>query len=62
MNIGKLIFLMKYLHRGVVASTTVLVPIGGDLGGGIICIVISGDHLGKIFYWGQSNEVDSDDF
>lgn len=39
-----------------------LFPIGGDLGGGVICIGISGDHLGKVFYWDQSNEVDSDDF
>lgn len=38
-----------------------LIPIGGDLGGGVICLGISGDHFGKIYYWDPMNELDPDD-
>lgn len=39
-----------------------LFPIGGNLAGGVICIGISSEQYGKVFYWDVSNEWDCDDF
>lgn len=39
-----------------------LLPIGGDLSGGVMCIGISEDKYGEIYYWDPSNEWESDDF
>ncbi|VAW75611.1 hypothetical protein MNBD_GAMMA12-3827 [hydrothermal vent metagenome] len=38
-----------------------LLPIGGDVGGGVICLGISGDECNKVYYWDPSNEWDVDD-
>lgn len=38
-----------------------LVPIGDDGGTGQICLGISGEHAGKIYYWDQLNEPQNDE-
>ena len=37
------------------------IPIGCDPGGNQICLVISGDDAGKIFYWDHEEEADEGD-
>ena len=38
-----------------------LLAIGRDGLGNLICIAVSGVHLGKIFFWDHENEVDPDE-
>lgn len=38
-----------------------LLPICGDLGGGVICLGLSDDTKYKIYYWDPKNEWDPDD-
>lgn len=35
-----------------------LLPIGGDLAGGVICLGLVGIRIGKIYYWDPKNEWD----
>ncbi len=38
-----------------------VVPIGSDGGGGLICVELSGECRGLIYYWDHNNEWDEDD-
>lgn len=50
---------MRYFAGRIPES---MIPIGDDGGTGQICLGISGDRAGKIFYWDQLNEPQDDSF
>ena len=37
------------------------IPIGGDPGGNVYCLGISGDYFGKVYFWDHEEEDDSDE-
>lgn len=39
-----------------------LIPIGDDGGGNKICLGVSGEEKGKVFYWDHNNEWDEEDY
>ena len=39
-----------------------MIPIASDGGGDLICLVVTGDEVGKVYYWDHNNEWDEDDY
>ena len=39
-----------------------LIPLGDDGRGNQICLGVSGDETGKVFYWDHNNEWDEEDY